>query len=672
MTVLKKRCSYLINYPQIYLILSVLCMTVVTGIAHRAPLMEAVSFFMFQMCCVILPGAALNVLLHIKQLNRIENILLCYVWGFLLNIFVYFLTVPFGLGSYIRIIYAVLAVLAILILLGKTDKGSVAETHISKGEIFAFCVIAGLFVIYLFVYSLRWAMTEHGKDFYNDLLFWIGNTIALKEKFLPIDFRALYEGYKYHYFGSMQQAVAALVTDLPVFNLAVRYSYIEGVLFLGLSVSCIIMRLIKNHKVAVFTLVLMLFSTGFEEKSVVTYIWHIYQVPMSFEIAVSFELIILMLLLVQNKEKELSPFILTVTAFSLAFCTGTKGPSGAIALFGVGVMCIYWLFCRKEFGKAIFYGTVALLCFGAVYGFLLAERHQAYVVDPVVVDAVESVQDTFNTGGVSDTLRDKISVVMLEVTGYFRYIFLVNPWTFVPALLVSVYKVARRSISIEQTVLFGMVVIGSVLGYHMHYGGDSQMYFTLAVFFMAALQTGTGVDSFCRFCQDKKLGNKLIGSIVLGILLVIVVSSTLRWNYRRSFQEHVRIGLAYLNNKPCENVTTWNWVMSQSEYQAYEWIRDNTETDAVFLSDVFFINRYQSYFYPGAFTERRILFNRNDDIIARGWDCYHGDENAAKSFKDDGVSYIIQNKYRSPDFRLSETLGENVFENEEMAVYKLY
>lgn len=111
--------------------------------------------------------------------------------------------------------------------------------------------------------------------------------------------------------------------------------------------------------------------------------------------------------------------------------------------------------------------------------------------------------------------------------------------------------------------------------------------------------------------------------------------------------------------------------MSQSEYEAYEWIRDNTEMDAIFLSDVFFINRYESYFYPGAFTERRILFNRNDDIIDRGWACYHGDENAAGSFKKDGVSYIIQNKYRSPDFRLSETLGENVFENEEMAVYKL-
>ena len=37
-----------------------------------------------------------------------------------------------------------------------------------------------------------------------------------------------------------------------------------------------------------------------------------------------------------------------------------------------------------------------------------------------------------------------------------------------------------------------------------------------------------------------------------------------------------------------------------------------------------------------------------------------------------GIDYIIQNKYRAPGFRLSETLGENVFENEEMAVYKLY
>lgn len=671
MTMSKKKYFVSVYYPQMCLIMSVLFMTVVSVVAHRAPFMEGVSFFLFQTFCVILPGTALNTLLRVRQLNRIENVLLCYVWGFLLNIIAYFLTVPFGIGSYIRVLYVVLTIIALLILLCKTDKDSVVEARVSKSEVFAITVTAVLFVIYIFVFSLRWAMTEHGKDFYNDLLFWIGNTIALKEKFPPIDFRALYEGYKYHYFGSVQQAVVALVTERPVFNLAVRYSYIEGVLFLGLSVSCITMRLIKNSKVVLFTILLMLFSTGFEEKSVVTYIWHIYQVPMSFEIAVSFELIILLLLIIQNQEKKVNPFILIIMAFSMAVCTGTKGPVGAIALFGVGVMCIYWMFVRREYGKAILYGTVTLLSFGVVYGFLLADRHQAYVIEPVVTDAANSVQGTIASGDVSGMLADKLVSVLMGIAGYFRYIFLANPWTFVPALLFCAYKIIRRSISIEQTVMFGMMVIGSALGYHMHYGGDSQMYFTLAVFFMAALLTGIGFDNYCSFLQIKKPRYKVIESIVISVLFLIVVSSTFRWNYRRSFQEHARIGLAYLNNKPCENITTWNWVMSQSEYEAYEWIRDNTEMDAIFLSDVFFINRYESYFYPGAFTERRILFNRNDDIIDRGWACYHGDENAAGSFKKDGVSYIIQNKYRSPDFRLSETLGENVFENEEMAVYKL-
>ena len=112
--------------------------------------------------------------------------------------------------------------------------------------------------------------------------------------------------------------------------------------------------------------------------------------------------------------------------------------------------------------------------------------------------------------------------------------------------------------------------------------------------------------------------------------------------------------------------------MSQSEYQAYDWIRENTETDAVFLSDTFFINGYLSYYQPGVFTERRIFFYRNDGDIEPGRACYDGDESVVGILKEKGIDYIIQNKYRSPDFRLSETLGENVFENEEMAVYKLY
>lgn len=670
MTVSKKKQFIITYYIPIVLIVSVLGMTVVTAMAHRTPVWEAVSFFLFQVFCMILPGAAMNAMMPIRQLSRVETVLISYVWGHVLNIGVYLLTVPFGLGACIKVVYIVLTLISVGILICKTDRDHVSDFRIGRDELTGISVIVVLFMISLIIYSMRWAMTEQGKDFHNDLLFWIGNTIALKEQFLPIDFRSLYDNYKYHYFGSMQQAVAAIVTGMPVFNLAVRYSYIGGVLIFGLATSCFVMRIVKKSKAVLLTLVLILFATGWEREAGLTYLWHIYMVPMSFEIALGFELVILLLLFIQNDEKRVNPYILIAVAFYLAVCTGTKGPSGMFVVCGIGVMCIYWMFVRKEYTKSILYGIVALASFGFVYVTLLATRQQGYVMESAV-EVAGNVSDTVQAADTLRVLGGKLSAVAMWLAGYFSYIFLVNPWTFVPAILFSLYRIVRRNISIEQTILLVMVVIGSVLGYHIQYEGDSQMYFTLAVCPFAAVLAGTGVDNICILRQVKGKIRRMMADIALVVLLAAIGCVTVNGNYKNRLLDHIRIGLAVLCDEPYEQ-TGWNWIMSQSEYQAYDWIRENTEPDAVFLSDTFFINGYHSYYYPGVFTERRIFFYRNDGDIEPGRACYDGDESAVGILKEKGIDYIIQNKYRSPDFRLSETLGENVFENEEMAVYKLY
>jgi lysylphosphatidylglycerol synthetase-like protein (DUF2156 family) len=94
------------NYiSSISLILGVFIMTVVSTLASLESIRESVYFFVFQTFCVIIPGTAINRLMHIKELNRMENALVSYVWGYILSIVVYFITVPFGIGKVIQYIY---------------------------------------------------------------------------------------------------------------------------------------------------------------------------------------------------------------------------------------------------------------------------------------------------------------------------------------------------------------------------------------------------------------------------------------------------------------------------------------------------------------------------------------------------------------------------------------
>ena len=120
---MSKEKQFLITYyVPITLILSVLGMTAATALVHRAPFGEAFSFFLFQVFCMILPGAAMNAMMPIRQLSRVENVLMSYVWGYVLNIGVYLLTVPFGLGMYIKIVYIMLTLLSLGILICRVER----------------------------------------------------------------------------------------------------------------------------------------------------------------------------------------------------------------------------------------------------------------------------------------------------------------------------------------------------------------------------------------------------------------------------------------------------------------------------------------------------------------------------------------------------------------------
>ena len=133
-----------------------------------------------------------------------------------------------------------------------------------------------------------------------------------------------------------------------------------------------------------------------------------------------------------------------------------------------------------------------------------------------------SVSEAAQAVDAVQVLYGKLSSAAMWLVGYFRYIFLVNPWTFVPAILFSIYQIVRRAISIEQIIMLVLVVIGSILGYHIQYEGASQMYFTLAVCPFAAVLAGTGVDNIFNLCEMTGKFRKIMVNSTFVILLFVI------------------------------------------------------------------------------------------------------------------------------------------------------
>lgn len=56
----------------------------------------------------------------------------------------------------------------------------------------------------------------------------------------------------------------------------------------------------------------------------------------------------------------------------------------------------------------------------------------------------------------------------------------------------------------------------------------------------------------------------------------------------------------------------------------------------------------------------------------RGISCFAGDQEAVRYYAELGLDYIVQRKFYTPLFTCPEDVGEVAFENEEVAVYRLY
>lgn len=666
---------------------------------------EGLVFFLFQIGGVLLPGMAVMALLRIKELTGLEQLLFSYGTGYCLNIALYFFIMCLGFKSHSRAVFLVVTLVSVLILARKRPERAAVEV---KEKINVGLLLGILFVYMLVVFSRRWALPFEQKFYHQDLLYWVGDAIALKEKFVPINFRSLGEGYKYHYFGAMQIAVASMVTEISTYAMAAFYSYIESAVFMALTFYCVIKRFVKKPAMVLLTLFLMLFTTGIETEAV-TYIWHLYLNPMSFNIALCLEVMILLLTLLQHRKGKLDLKYLFLSVLCLCVCTGMKGPAGAIAICTIGFFCIYWLLAERNFWKPVIYGGCCLAAFAVVYLLLLADMGKNYVLPtPALIQSEQTAPEeerTENsqipdTGGaknesaeatmeeeasqitasvetmeeVSQTtaaeehkVKDGTSQVLENVRRYLSYYGKADPWIFLPAALLIVLLLLRRKCGVEEGILFQVILVGTLLGCFLNYVGASQMYFTMAVFPLAALLTGRFYEQIA-LAAEKVLKNKRVYTILLyGVIFGMIYAgrnSTFSWEYGGEAADAWKVGL---HNE--QQQYFGRSVMTDGEHEAYQWVRDHLPKESLLLSDRSLEENKFSY-VPGVFTERHVYYY-SDAEWELGHRLYAGDIQALAYFKDRKIDYILVTKRFGESFMYTEEELENIYSNGDVEVYKV-
>lgn len=655
------------NRNMIVLVSLIAFMTIVTGICNQIAVGECLAFYGFQILCVILPGAAVMALIPLKNLRRIEKITLIYASGYMLTILLYaVLMLTVGI-RYVRAVFFLLPVLACVVFAfrrnQKKDFALKTETEMglleSEGNVIWIGTILTVFFVSLVVFSMRWKIpyTAGSNNYETDFLYWAGDIVALKKHFPPKEFRTLAPNYRYHYFGALQQAAVSAATGIQAVKVAVCYSFIEGALLTGLSSYALVSRMIKNKTAQVLTLLLLLFSTGFEEAVPMTYIWHMYQVPMSYDIAQSLGIIVVVLLLVQLENEKIDLFNLAWSLGCLLCCTGTKSAAGAVVFCGVAIAYLYLFLSRSSRRTACIAMSIMLVVFGAVGVYLwpIARNYNLTLNLPDIrlEDGLGAVQSL------------RACIVWLGKYGLKTA--KSNCFTFIPAGIYCLCLLFGKKLKKEHLLLAVIVMAGTMGSYVINFNGNSQMYFCFIAFPFAAVLAGCLLECVFRTYLPQKIGYAAAG--IIGIAAVVFM---LKYNYLGYFGSNFVAGLKNMDTPNAVDRHNGECLInvSQAQCEAYTWIRDNTEEDVILFSDRVWGNVHDP---TGIFAERYVYLYHDFDIdYQRGLRVYFGDEAAVRYYAELGLDYIVQRKFYTPLFTCPEDVGEVVFENDEVAVYRLF
>ncbi len=318
-----------------------LCSSKVFQVGNR----DLLAFTIFEIIGLVIPGFAVSLLLDVK-ITIIERLCLAYSLGYALNIVEYFVEELLNRVIPYFLFQGIVCALSLLFIICNKERvkycisESKSDNVAVKEKLVFFTTLLVLLLFNIFGYAC------HYKDTFNiahDLSWWINNSVALKLKFPPDNLFMSDTSLFYHYFSSVQIAYSSLVTGINIVDLSVPfYAFTKTLVMTGATFFMLNVIGVKGLR-KTMGVVIVLFSTGMEPASIITYFHHIFLQPFGFDIDYAFGMFFVSFLLLQYRKENLNLNILFLTLLTWAVCTGSKAPVAAVLILLPGLLCLFWL-----------------------------------------------------------------------------------------------------------------------------------------------------------------------------------------------------------------------------------------------------------------------------------------------------------------------------------------
>ena len=627
-------------------------------------------FFICQITIVLLPGMAFLSFIP-KRKSIILNVCLAYILGYGFNIIEYFIaellerTIP---HAAIGIFFALNSVLIVF----RNRKNIIYKRNEieCQQELLILTILLIMFFFNVFAFSMTY---KNEFSVLHDFSWWENNSVALKLKYQPDNLFMSGTTLKYHYFSSIQIAFFSLVSGIDIVELSVPfYAVCKTIIMVGATGYLIDIFNIEYYQ-KIIGYIIILFTTGWEKCSVVTYFHHILLCPFGFDIGYAFGIIFLGFMYEQWKEEKLKISWLVLTNLTWVVCVGAKAPIASVLLLAPGLICVYWLF-KKRIKKSIIYGgtilgnflIISILCVGMLD--VASEGTASYYLQ------FHSIEDLKYFNGNSYPLI--IAIFMQWVC--------LNPALTVLAILClcAFIVMIRKKMLDKNQIVFGLTMIftyifGMILWRIIKADGSSEMYYGMAAFiplYYLALLVIMNMRQRTQIHSSKKIKN---------IMKCMILMATVIGTYRFMFFAYSGTGAVRMSLTNLKNYVAIVSV-DTSDMDGLRWIRDNTSTDALIVSDDAVMTGEDTNYAYGIVSERQQYLEgshmlrfgdeslqaeigRREKIISL---MYNNDVEALKQLEEEGVDYIVQTVSITPQFVANMNYLELVAESKNIRVYR--
>ena len=386
------------------------------------------------------------------------------------------------------------------------------------------------------------------------------------------------------------------------------------------------------------------------------------------------------------------PVILLLTSI-LMLATGIKGPIGAVLVGALwGTMLLGWIMKKVPF-RTVIPLLIMTAGFAVIYIEVLGSKGQTnaggnsvlafanitnicYWKDPLI-EMLKSV-------GIPTIIRLGIVLVVFMIF-YLTAFFLPFCIGYIRELVLVL--TGKKDFEIFRVFVYAVFMVGFIAMFILSYSGHSQIYFGLVSVFFAP------IIAFWLFEDLEQRSLRAPGRAVLGALKAVFAASICVTTVLLGIFIYKTIPSCISHADPTKTYDLYT-SMSNQEYVAMEWLKDNTPEDSLLATDRYYSVSLDKYSYDDRWENRFFLYgtysNRFCYIAGSGYNMradefelrremihtnnrlYDVDnEDRGDEARELGVDYVVVSKRFTDIPNLENDDYELCYQNDEVVIYEI-